>query len=171
MKTTEGTEKPRRRKRKGEAAPKKSLFSFNLRVPKFLQRSAPTAQTGVIFNRPCVRTLLIILSTIMVLDSGLAFYLCYRVSYSNFWAITETAFSFDVAGWLWSGLFTTGMLGCLLFVSSVALIRNPEALFRYFGALASLSVAIVLLGLGSGSVTQALAFDENLKVFCDGGFP
>ena len=89
----------------------------------------------------------------MVLDGGLAFYLCYRVSTSGFWAISGDSFSFDVAGWLWSGLFSVGITAILLFVSSVALIRNPEALFRYFGAFASLGVAIVLLGLGSGSVT------------------
>jgi hypothetical protein len=113
---------------------------------------------------------MIMVSVLSLLDAGYAFYLAVRVEDSAYWKLVSASFDFNVKDTVFWGLIIVSITSSLLLISFISLLRNPEAIFKYFGCFMSMSWSIILLTLGFGSLSQVIRFKQWVQDYCKSGF-
>ena len=118
-----------------------------------------------------MQTFLILLNIILSLGVLMSLYLAIGAYETLFWAVGSAKYGVNFRHLLFWGLLNTALFSALLVGSGFALLKSPELVFRYFGALTSLTMSVILIMSGYQAFTQAYNFESNLELFCQGGFP
>ena len=143
---------------------KESQNSVKTTLKKIQRKKSASA----LVQRPFVRTLFIIISVMCFLDAGLALYLATEVNTSLFWKIGADYFNFNLKNGIFLLLVLSGVSSAVLLISGVALVRNPEALFRWVGTILSFFQFLVLITLGASQTLQTIVFKKELREYCSG---
>lgn len=118
-----------------------------------------------------MQTFLITMNIVLSLGVFMSIYLALNTYETKFWALGSAKYGVNFKYLLFWGLVNTAFFSFLLVISGFALLKSPEFVFRYFGALCSLVMSVILITSGYQAFTQAYNFESNLDLFCNGGFP
>lgn len=112
---------------------------------------------NVLLARPTVRSILLLITGIIMIDSIFSLILGFRANSSLFWQMLNPDNyepseyedgHFNLRLFVFWSLGSIGMVGLILCYSTYGLLKDPQALFRYFGASCSFIQAILLVGIG-----------------------
>ena len=133
-------------------------------------------EVTISYNRSFWQALLMILSMAQFFGGFVGLYLAVHTWNNEFWLINgpvyKKKYGIQIKYFLPGGLVFFGFLSFLLSVTGMCLVKNNDRKeYKYISAVCSVIMCFGLIYAGNYSIWTANNVENQLKLFCDGGFP